>query len=140
MKILTNQQMRSADEYTIYTLGVPSLTLMERAGNALAQEAETLIGNGRVLCVCGGGNNGGDGFVCARILQTRGVETDCVCFAERISPDCLIQREKWIKNGGRILSEIPEKGYELIVDCLVGTGLKGALIGKNAEAVEKINA
>lgn len=140
MRILTNQQMRMADEYTINVLGVPSLELMERAGRALAKEAEALAPNGRVLCVCGGGNNGGDGFVCARILKTDGWEVDVVFFAERISKDCLVNKEKWTEIGGAILSETPKKGYALVVDCLVGTGLKGALIGKNAEAVEGMNA
>ncbi|MBP3434629.1 MAG: bifunctional ADP-dependent NAD(P)H-hydrate dehydratase/NAD(P)H-hydrate epimerase, partial [Clostridia bacterium] len=65
--VLTNEQMRTADKYTIEELGVPSLELMERAGRALAREAEDMLALGgkkireRVLCVCGGGNNGGDG-------------------------------------------------------------------------------
>ena len=63
--VLTNAQMRAADEYTIHTLGVPAAELMERAGRALADEAERLLDlrgkriRERVLCVCGGGNNGG---------------------------------------------------------------------------------
>jgi NAD(P)H-hydrate epimerase len=76
--------MRAADEYTIKTLGVPSLTLMERAGTALADETERAMrarGVNDVLCVCGGGNNGGDGFVCARILLQRGYEAAVLCAA-----------------------------------------------------------
>ena len=60
--VLTNAQMRAADGFTINELKVPSLTLMERAGAALAAEAERMCpAGGDVLCVCGGGNNGGDG-------------------------------------------------------------------------------
>ena len=59
MYVLTNKQMRAADEYTIKGLGIPSLTLMERAGIALADEAEEMSPFGKIICVCGGGNNGG---------------------------------------------------------------------------------
>ena len=67
--------MRAADRYTIETLGVPSETLMERAGKAVADEAEKALaacGGRRVLAVCGGGNNGGDGFAIGRILLGKG--------------------------------------------------------------------
>ena len=144
MYLLTNEEMRSADEYTITELGVPSLQLMERAGRALADEAEKLCQRGKALCVCGGGNNGGDGFVCARILQTRGVETEVLFFAERETPDCTKNREKYLAFGGKILFDIPTaiqaNEYGVVVDCLVGTGLRGGLSGKNAAAVAYINA
>ena len=140
MKILTNGQMRRSDEYTIVTQKIPSIELMERAGRALADETERLAGKGQVLCVCGGGNNGGDGFVCARVLQARGVPTDVVFFAERTSEDCLINKEKWQAVGGSLFTEIPNQSYSVIVDCLVGTGLKGGLLGKNLQAVQQINA
>lgn len=70
--VLTNAQMREADKFTIETLEVPSLLLMERAGAALAEEAERLCPEGGILCVCGGGNNGGDGFVAPEFLCKRG--------------------------------------------------------------------
>lgn len=136
--VLTNEQMRFADERTIAS-GVPSLTLMERAGRALASECKRLIKGGRVLCVCGGGNNGGDGFVCARILREEGVEVQVLCVAERFSRDCEAERQRWLAIGGEILSSFSGERYALIVDCLVGTGLRGGLTGKNAELVLAIN-
>ena len=140
MYVLTNQQMRSADGYTIKELGVPSLTLMERAGVALADEVENLLPAGGILCVCGGGNNGGDGFVCARILKERGREVTAVCFAEKFSPDCAVNKEKWLGCGGKILPDMPSvDGYALVVDCLFGTGLRGGVDGQNAEIIKKIN-
>ena len=66
MFVLTNKQMREADAYTIDGLGVESGVLMRRAGEALANTAQTLAPIGKILCACGGGNNGGDGLVCAR--------------------------------------------------------------------------
>ena len=139
MYVLTNEEMREADGYTIGTLGVPSLVLMERAGKALAEEAQNLAKSGRIVCVCGGGNNGGDGFVCARILKEQGREVDAVFFAERISEECRVNLKKWQAVGGEILTAIPkDREYALIVDCLVGTGLRGALTGKNVETAKDI--
>lgn len=139
MYILTDKEMRFADEHTIQKLGVPSLTLMERAGVALADEAARIAPTGKILCVCGGGNNGGDGFVCARILRERGRAVEAVFFAERISEDCRINKEKWESLGGKISAAIPTGEYALLIDCLVGTGLQGSLRGRNAEVVAEMN-
>ncbi len=142
--LLTNEQMRKADESTIKTLG-DSLILMERAGKALADTVEGLLDTrkrirSRVLCVCGGGNNGGDGFVCARILRERGVDAYVVCFAERYSADCESVKEKYIKSGGEILNETPKYGYDIVVDALLGTGYQGRLKADTERAVFAINA
>ncbi|MBQ8296080.1 MAG: NAD(P)H-hydrate dehydratase [Clostridia bacterium] len=140
MYVLTNDEMRKADEYTIGERGVSSLALMERAGKALADEAERLAPEGDILCVCGGGNNGGDGFVCARVLRSRGRGVDVVFFADRISDDCRVNMAKWLDVGGDIKTEIDtDNDYALIVDCLVGTGLRGGLQGKNAQTAKEIN-
>ncbi len=138
--LLTNEQMREADGYTIDVLGVPSLTLMERAGTALANEAVRLAPTGKILCVCGGGNNGGDGFVCARILRERGREAEAVFFAKRTSDECRCNLEKFRQSDGVIYEEIPSEEYALIVDCLLGTGFKGALSDEYAQRIEKMNA
>lgn len=140
MYVLTNRQMRAADEYTIERLGVPSLKLMERAGRALADCAERLAPRGNILCVCGGGNNGGDGFVCARILKGRGRVVTTVCFAEKYSRDCQMSKDSWTACGGENLSQFPKTdGYALIVDCLCGTGLRGGAEGEIASAIAWIN-
>ena len=144
--ILTNEQMRTADRYTINEKGVFSLTLMERAGEALACAVENALDlrgkkiRMRVLCVCGGGNNGGDGFVCARILRERGVDTDVVFFASKMSVDCKENYEKYLSVGGKVWEKVPSAGYDLVVDCLLGTGCKGELKAPIKEAVLAINA
>lgn len=138
--VLTNEEMRSADEYTIQTLGVPSATLMERAGEALADEAEKLVPTGNILCVCGGGNNGGDGFVCARILKQRGREAEVLFLGEKMSEDCRLNAEKWQEVSGVTRTEFPEnKKIALAVDCLFGTGFHGRLEGVYAQTVERLN-
>ena len=136
MFVLTNRQMREADLYTIERLGVPSLLLMERAGLALAEASENLAAEGKIVCLCGGGNNGGDGFVCARVLKGCGREVAVVCVAENFSNDCRVNMEKWTALGGELHTEIPED-CALIVDCLYGTGFHGALSGADADLVSE---
>ncbi len=137
--VLTNSQMREADKYTIEVKGVPSLTLMERAGAALADKAQQIVKGGDVLCVCGGGNNGGDGFICARILRSLGYSVDVVCVAERFSADCERAKENYLQGGGRIENEFLQKTYSLVVDALLGTGFKGELSPVYASAIKRIN-
>ncbi len=130
----SNAQMRAFDNQTIAN-GTPSLTLMERAGNALARavlNAMHRLNVGDALFLCGGGNNGGDGFVAARILAEMGEDVQVVCVAEKFSPDCLA-----VKAGyhGEILGILPRRRYALVVDCLFGTGLTRPITGKEADLV-----
>lgn len=136
MYLLTNEQMRVADNYTITEKGVPSLLLMERAGLALAEAAVDFAPDGKIVCLCGGGNNGGDGFVCARVLKGSGREVAVVCTAEGFSNDCRVNMEKWTVGGGELLTDIPED-CALIVDCLYGTGFHGVLNGEDERLVSK---
>lgn len=139
--VLTNAQMRAADGFTINELKVPSLTLMERAGAALAAEAERICpAGGDVLCVCGGGNNGGDGFVCARLLLRKGISVAVLCTAEKFSAECKRNKEEFEKSGGEVYSVFPRRRFSLVVDCLFGTGFSGELRGKDAVAADYINA
>lgn len=141
MLVLTNAQMRAADKYTIEEKGVSSLTLMESAGRALAIEAEKLAEDGKILCVCGGGNNGGDGFVCVRHMTRAGrmPTPEVLCMAEKFSEDCERNRQAWKEMGGVCMTELPQKRYALIIDCLFGTGFHGKLTGKEKMLVEWIN-
>src|SRR5271167_1670505 len=73
MKITTAAEMRDIDRATTQRFGVPSLSLMENAGSAIAQFILAQFGNAnRIAVVCGKGNNGGDGFVIARKLHRAG--------------------------------------------------------------------
>ncbi len=137
--LLTTEEMRFADRQTIDS-GAPSETLMERAGLALADACQRIAPTGRVLLLCGGGNNGGDGFVCARVLKERQREVDLVCYAENRSADCAKMEKKWLATGEKAHIVIPKKEYALVVDCLYGTGFHGKLAGKDEEAVLAVNA
>lgn len=137
-KSLTNAQMRMADRFTIDEMGVPSLTLMERAGAGVAAQVETLLSSPEdgVLVVCGGGNNGGDGFVAARLLAEKGIDVQALCLAEHFSADCAAVKEKY---KGEILHDFPVRHYAVIVDCIFGTGLSRTVGGREKELIGFIN-
>ncbi len=135
---MTNGEMRAADDYTINTLGVPALTLMGRAGAALADAAERLCKTGNIVCVCGGGNNGGDGFVCARLLRAQGKTVAVWFVGDKMSAECAENEKKYRAQGGGFTDGL--QGASLVVDCLFGTGFHGVPTGKYAAAIEAIRA
>ncbi|MBQ8319269.1 MAG: NAD(P)H-hydrate dehydratase [Clostridia bacterium] len=137
--LLTTKQMREADAFTIERLGVPSLELMERAGEALFQLAKELSPKGKILLVCGGGNNGGDGYCCGRKLLNAGRTVDAYPFGAKQTEDCQINRAEFEINGGKILKEMPDGGYSLVIDCLFGTGYASRGDEAAESVIKKIN-
>ena len=136
----TFAQMREADRHTIEDLGVPSLTLMERAGAALRSavlSAMQRTGAEEALIVCGGGNNGGDGYVAARLLCEAGVQVRVLSLAEKFSPDCEAVKKKY---RGEVLGRIPRMRFSFIVDCVLGTGLTREAEGAPAMLIDFINS
>ena len=135
-KVLTVSQMRAADSYTINHLHIPSQKLMRRAGAAIADEVAIAADKNhanKILVVCGTGNNGGDGYVCAKELKKRGYNVAVYSIEGNLSPDCA--REKATYDG--VYTE--DISADIIVDCLFGTGLCRPVSGKYAEVIEKIN-
>jgi NAD(P)H-hydrate epimerase len=120
--------MRAIDGWAIETKGVPSLELMERAGEGLARVIAEHVPAGRIAVVCGKGNNGGDGLVAARLLRQAGRDVDVLMIwdAQWLSEDARAQL-------GRLPGPAPEP-YEParlakahgLVDALLGTGSAGA--------------
>lgn len=131
--------MREADAHTIENVGVESAVLMRRAGEALAAQAGRLASVGRILCVCGGGNNGGDGYVCARILRFQGRDVDVVHVGKHISKDCEREKAAYLAAGGTVFTHFPQGTYGLVIDCLLGTGFSGTLREEYAFAIEQIH-
>lgn len=138
-RLLSNREMRAADAYTIGALGVSSEALMGRAGRAIALEtakAAKELGIKDILVVCGAGNNGGDGYVCASDLLRRGIAVEVFALGGTLSADC--SREKSRYSGG--YADTISDSAEIIVDCIFGTGLSRDVEGEFAEAISKINA
>lgn len=88
MLVVTAEQMRDMDRLTIQKYGVPSLTLMERAGQRITQAMLERLGRAvkkGVLVVAGKGNNGGDGLVVARLLQKNAFPARLPCWRKKAS-------------------------------------------------------
>ena len=83
MKIVSAEEMRAIDRATSERFGVPSLTLMENAGSAVAEHVLSRYHSAqRIVVFCGKGNNGGDGFVAARKLHEKGKDIRIVLLAD----------------------------------------------------------
>jgi NAD(P)H-hydrate epimerase len=154
MQSLTRDQTRAIDRFAIETLGVPGVVLMENAGRLCADAVGDFLHGpaGRKVAICAGaGNNGGDGFVMARHLSMRGaaVAVFLVSPAERLSGDAEINY-RIARNLGLDIREVGSAelaslskelaGFDVIIDAVGGTGIRGALRGDIAVAVEQINA
>ena len=150
MKIVTAEEMRAIDRATTEKYGVPSLTLMENAGAAVAEFAQKHFDFNSVCAVCGKGNNGGDGFVAARKLHEAGKRVSVIVLAK--GPDELRG------DAAEMFKELPvsaswvadEKDFsksdieqalksDLILDAILGTGFKPPLKGLAEKTIVRIN-
>ena len=155
--LATADDMRRADRRATEHYGVPSLLLMENAGRGAADALERVlgpIGGRRVVVVSGKGNNGGDGFVVARHLLGRGARVSAwlVGRAKDVRGDARVNLEVLQRAGERV-TEAPDwtgtafdhlrtelAEADVIVDALLGTGVRGPATGAIAAAIEAINA
>ncbi len=145
--IFTSDQMAAADAYTIGTLGVPGVELMERAALACAEAIVEMVSPDQtVAVVAGSGNNGGDGLAIARILRERGyqVKTFLALPGRPFGGDAAQHFERLRASGAtiapaddRFLSAEP---FALLVDALFGTGLDRPLGGFVRDLVMRMNA
>ena len=134
--ILTADAMRAAEAAAIAS-GASVETLMERAGESLAEAIFQYVGSRPVLVACGPGNNGGDGYVAARHLRKRGIAVRVAALADPASEACKWAHKQW---GGWIEKLAEAAPSELLVDCLFGTGLKRPLEPAAADLLNKLAA
>ncbi len=132
--------MSEADQLTIGA-GVPGITLMARAGEAVAAAARRLVPPGsRVMVMAGPGNNGGDGFVAARSLFDSGYEVTVGLLGDRarLAGDAALAAGAW---DGPITSLTPDtiKDADLIIDALFGGGLDRPIEGLGADVILAAN-
>jgi len=122
-------------------LGVRTITLMENAGAAVAKNVIALTKPGnRIAVVCGKGNNGGDGFVAARYLSVeRAVDVYLVDPREEISTEIARVNFERIRDRVRSLELFNPKGYDLVIDAMLGVGIRGAPAANYARLINLIN-
>ena len=133
--------MRGVDRWAIEEQGVPSLELMEAAGRAVAEAVASLAPEGPIRVVCGKGNNGGDGFVAARLLREMGFQVEALLLwpGEELRGDAAVNFERF---GGELVEgsldeRLSDSG--VVVDAIFGTGFEGAPREPAAAAIEAIN-
>jgi len=129
---LTPPEISELDRSTI-NAGTPGLVLMDRAGAAIAETAARMVSasEGTVVVYAGPGNNGGDGFVSARLLKEKGynvVVRPSFGPSSKITDDCRVNMERFVFAGGRISHE-PQISASLAIDALLGIGFTGNLRG-----------
>ena len=151
MKIVSAAEMREIDRVTSDRFGVPSLSLMEKAGTAVADFVlRSYPSAKRVGVICGKGNNGGDGFVVARKLHEAGREVvvlllpdpadlrgDAATMFERLPIKPAIVNSSPELHGPQVSAIL---AADLLVDAILGTGFRPPVQGLYAEAIELINS
>ncbi len=151
MKIVSAEEMRVIDRATSEQFGVPSHTLMENAGKAVAEHVLTQYAWARkVTVICGKGNNGGDGFVAARHLLHGGMSVQLILLAKRedLHGDAAAMFSQLPLSAVVVNTETELRGdkvrplfdVDLCVDAILGTGFKPPVKGLYAEAIKLMNA
>jgi NAD(P)H-hydrate epimerase len=154
--VVTAAEMRALDRATIDDIGIPAFTLMETAGRAVASVAVELLGDDtpggvHIAVVCGPGNNGGDGFVAARVLRDAGLEAVVYLGADRkaVKGDAAAHLAVLERAGGVVLAIDTPQSLEqvaddishagLVIDALFGVGLTRPVEGHFADIIDLMN-
>ena len=135
------EQQRALDEWAIGELGIPGVDLMERAGAGLAEVVQRLVPTGEIVVVCGKGNNGGDGFVCARLLRRLGRKARVLLLApaEELRGDARTNYERLEGPAPEPFSAEALGAGDAVVDAILGTGFSGEAREPAASAIAAIN-
>ncbi len=138
------EQVRQIDRYVIETLGISDTILMERAGAAAFAELQRRwLKAQRLVVVCGHGNNGGDGFVLARLAREAGMEVVVLQVGDtnRLQGNALsaLQRLQNLDVELRAFNANDLQAADVVVDAVLGTGLHGDVTGEIASVIESIN-
>jgi NAD(P)H-hydrate epimerase len=139
-ELLTTTEMAEADRLSV-AAGVSYLTLMENAGRAVAAEAMRMAPlGGMIVVLCGPGNNGGDGFVAARLLRAAGFRVRVALLGDRsrLKGDAAIMAARWTGDV-TAASQIDLAGADLIVDALFGAGLSRPIEGDGEALIRRLD-
>lgn len=143
--VLSVKEVRSLDQAATEEFGIPSLTLMENAGTAVAQHIIRLIQNGKgphVYIFCGKGNNGGDGFVVARVLFDNNISVEVILLTKpfKLKGDAEINYNQIRELGIPVQETFPQISRgAILVDAILGTGFSGELKPEIKFWIDQIN-
>lgn len=150
MYIVTAQEMYDIEAHAMQEIGIAAAVLMETAGRSIAEQtARNMNGAEKAAVVIGSGNNGGDGWVIARVLKEKGYDVTAVQAVpgDKISGDALMNKQIYKRIGGSIEYAADQqsfsalmKGADVIVDALLGIGMKGAVREPYKGFIAAINA
>ncbi|MBC7945281.1 MAG: NAD(P)H-hydrate dehydratase [Burkholderiales bacterium] len=141
--IYLTQEIREIEKHAI--AASPAMSLMELAGRAAAEHARVLLGQGNqgssVLVLAGPGNNGGDALVAARWLKAWWFDVSVVFFgnAAKMAGDAARAMQAFQVDGNEVLSEIPDRRFDLVIDGLFGIGLQREVCGAYADIIARVN-
>ncbi len=154
MFLVSAEEMRALDRYTIEEMGIPGLVLMENAGRGVLCVLRKRFPQWRtkkVGILCGKGNNGGDGFIVARYLREQGacVEVFLAGLPQELSGDARLSMEIFLRSGGHLQHldstgqalgwDLSSGSFGVLVDALLGTGLKAQVRDPLAAIIEQVN-
>ncbi len=143
--LYSTAQVRALDAHAIKGLGIPGYTLMKRAGEGALRFLRSRWPMAhRIVIVCGGGNNGGDGYVVARFAHAAGLAVTVLAAIppEQLRGDARLAYEDFKNSEGQIHafdSALFSEG-DVIVDALLGTGLRGAVREDLGRVIREINS
>ena len=140
-EIISVERMRKSDAYTIENF-VPSKELMYRAAKGI-YDSYNEWPDKKIAIVVGGGNNGGDGYALAGILKENGSDPVVIKVSDKMSDDGKYYCDIALERGVQIVSYMEDTDlgkYDIIVDCILGTGFVGEVRGTAAEAIDSINS
>lgn len=140
--VVTNSQMRTAEQRSDQS-GLSYLQMMENAGTACAEYIDRLLPNEcRIAVLCGKGNNGGDGYVIARLLHEAGRAVSVLQVLGEPKSDCAVQNLQKLRNvpvfNGEAAEELLQNS-DCAVDCIYGTGFHGLLPKEAADIIASAN-
>lgn len=141
--IVDAAKMKAIDNYTMNEVGIPSLVLMERAAMSVVDAMlKSIDKNDKILCVCGTGNNGGDGIAVARILYHKGFRADIFLLGEEDKASKQTKEQLLIARnmGVNIFNQLEIDEYNIIVDGIFGIGLSRDIKGDHEKVIKQINS
>ena len=147
-KVFSAEQVRDNEPAAAQAAKCRMFTLMQRAGEAAFKQLILSWPHARaILVLCGHGNNGGDGYIVAHLARQHGLHVSlcCVDIKHKLAGDALLAQQQWLQGveqgSGQVLAwqNRDFTGFDVIVDALLGTGLKGEVRGSYRDIIQQVN-